>query len=232
MNPPQGRWHPAWSTHLLLPGLAGLALVGLQHLAGWDLAVVDAFYDPAARAWEFGADSIAFRVLYPGGRGIVFATAALCLAALLGPWRRPAAYLLLCIALTTGLAGLGKQATNVDCPKDLQRYGGTHPDIGWFADRPDDLPRARCFPGGHSSGGFSFLALYFLLGDRHRRWRWAGLGAGLALGFSFAAVQWGRGQHFPSHDLVSAMMGWTVALGAYTLVFQRSLWTGHAPAAD
>jgi membrane-associated PAP2 superfamily phosphatase len=125
----------------------------------------------------------------------------------------------------------------MDCPRALQRYGGDRPEVGLFDDRPDALPRALCFPGGHSSGGFSFLALYFLLGERRRAWRWAGLAAGLGLGFSFAGVQWARGQHFVSHDLVSAAIGWAVALGAYTVLYRSSVWNmpgsgRDAPAAD
>lgn len=226
-----------WVSHAWLPALAWLGLVFAMGLIGVDTLLSDRMYDDASRRWTVDTGDWAYLALYRGGRVLVIGTVVVCLALLAGALRRPASYLLACILLTTGLAGLGKHVTNMDCPRALQRYGGDRPEVGLFEDRPDGLPRALCFPGGHSSGGFSFLALYFLLGERRYSWRWAGLAAGLALGVSFAGVQWARGQHFVSHDLVSAAIGWAVALGAYTVLYRSSVWNTpgsrrDAPAAD
>jgi membrane-associated PAP2 superfamily phosphatase len=62
--------------------------------------------------------------------------------------RRPAGFLVLSIAVGAGLVGLLKQVTNVDCPWSLADFGGRLPYVHLFADRPDSLPRAQCFPGG------------------------------------------------------------------------------------
>lgn len=226
-----------WVSHALLPAIAWLGLVVAIGVLGVDTLLSDLLYDAPSGHWTVGTGSWAYLALYRGGRALVIGTVLVSLVLLASSLRRPASYLLACILLTTGVAGLGKHVTNMDCPRALQRYGGDRPEIGLFEDRPDGLPRALCFPGGHSSGGFSFLALYFLLGERRRSWRWAGLAAGLALGFSFAGVQWARGQHFVSHDLVSAAIGWAVALGAYTVLYRSSVWkppgSGRdAPAAD
>lgn len=232
-------------SHALLPAIAWLGLIAAVAYFGLDTLLSDRLYDAGLARWQVETGSGAYLVLYRGGRALVIGTVLALLLLVAGSvfrpsWRsvrRPASYLLACILLTTGLAGLGKHLTNMDCPRALQRYGGDRPELGLFEDRPQGLPRALCFPGGHSSGGFSFLALYFLLGERRRSWRWAGLGAGLTLGFSFAGVQWARGQHFVSHDLVSAAIGWAVALGAYTVLYRSSVWkppgSGRdAPAAD
>lgn len=232
-------------THGLVPALLWLAAMLLVQATGADTALGDLFHDSVTGRWMFSGDGWAHLLLYRGGRALVIGTVLLSLLLVvasflksaLARWRRPAAYLLFCILLTTGLAGLGKHTSNMDCPRDLERYGGDRPHIELLQDRPDSLPGARCFPGGHSSGGFSFLALYFLLGERRPAWRWAGLAAGLALGFSFALVQWGRGMHFVSHDLTSAAIGWLVALSAYTVAFRNSVWHPpgrgrDAPAAD
>ena len=130
----------------------------------------------------------------------------------LQPYRRASFYLALCILLTTVLVGLGKKITNVDCPWDLQRYGGSYPYVHIFSDRPDELPRGGCFPGGHSSGGFSLLALYFLLRRYRKDLRWFGLSTGAAVGLLFSLGQAVRGAHFLSHDLWSAAIAWTIAL--------------------
>lgn len=232
---PRGRVD--WLSHALLPAIVWLGLVVAIAVFGVDTLLSDRLYDGASGRWPVDTGSWAYLALYRGGRALVIGTVLVSLVLIFGSLRRPASYLLACILLTTGLAGLGKQVTNMDCPRALERYGGDRPEIGLFEDRPEGLPRALCFPGGHSSGGFSLLALYFLLGERRRPWRWAGLAAGLALGFSFAGVQWARGQHFVSHDLVSAAIGWAVALGAYTVLYRSSVWkppgSGRdAPAAD
>ena len=210
-----------WVTHALLPALLCAGLAAAISIGGWDWAVADAFYDPAARGWLL--DPALGRALHGGERGLIFAVALGLLAALTQrAWRRPASYLLLCLALTASLVSLGKHVTGVDCPRDLARYGAS--------------PRARageCFPAGHSSSAFALVALYFLPAARRPRWRRAGLAAGLGLGLAFAATQWGRGMHVPSHDLVSAALAWAVALAAYTAVYRRRLWNPpHAPAAD
>ncbi len=209
-----------WLTHALLPALLCAGLAAGIHLGGWDWALADAFYDPAAQRWLL--DPALGRALHGGERGLIAAVVLATLAALAWrPWRRPACYLLLCIGLTASLVSLGKHVTAVECPRDLPAYGAQQPRRG-----------GECFPAGHSSAAFSLVALYFLFRERPR-WRRAGLAAGLALGLAFAATQWARGMHFPSHDLTSAAIAWAVALGAYTAVYRRRLWDPrHAPAAD
>src|SRR5207342_1086221 len=110
--------------------------------------------------------------------------------------------------LSTGIVGALKATTNVDCPWDLAEFGGDRPYVSLFADRPDSLPRARCFPGAHASSGFAFLFGYFLLRDgARRRARWA-LAAAILLGVAFSVGQEARGAHFISHDLTSAAIVW------------------------
>lgn len=136
-------------------------------------------------------------------------------------WRAVAAYLALCIALSTSLVGLGKKLTNVDCPSDLQQFNGQRPYVHLFSDKPDNLARGRCFPGGHSSGAFSLFALYFIFliyQPRHARKVLLGV---IALGLIYSLAQWARGAHFVSHDLWSAAIGWYISLGLYRLMLCR-----------
>jgi len=210
-----------WLTHALVPALLCAGLAAAIHLGGWDWALADAFYDPAARRWLL--DPALGKALHGGERLFIGATTLATLAALpWRRWRRPASYLLLCLVLTASLVSFGKHATTVECPKDLPAYGA----------RPG-ARGSQCFPAGHSSTAFALVALYFLLRERRPRLRWVGLAAGVALGLAFAATQWARGMHVPSHDLTSAAIAWAVALGAYTAAYRRRLWDpDHAPAAD
>ncbi len=198
-----------------LPALVLLALAALLHWSGADHALASALYDPARGRWALDPATPLSRLLYHGERALVMVAAAVGLALLAaGRWRRPVAYLLVCLAATTGLASLGKHVTNVDCPRALSDYGGRRPDVGLFEDRPDGLPRAQCFPAGHSSAALSLVSLYFLAAALRPRWRGRALAVGLGLGLAFGLTQWARGMHVPSHDAVSLAIAWAVAWAA------------------
>jgi membrane-associated PAP2 superfamily phosphatase len=144
------------------------------------------------------------------------------LDARLARWRRALGYLLLSALIGVGLVNLGKQLTNVDCPWDLQAFGGDRVFYGLFDARLAEAPAGHCFPGGHSSSGFALFGLFFLLRRRRPSQAWLGLLPALLLGGTFAVVQWMRGAHFPSHDLTTAYLCWLTALaGDYWLLRPR-----------
>jgi membrane-associated PAP2 superfamily phosphatase len=198
--------------------------------------------DPVlARAWYFDAATIhwlgtgsgdwwAHSLLHTGGRWVVRAVAAGALAiwALsflltgLREWRRPAGFVVVAIVLSTAIVGGLKAMTNVDCPWDLAGFGGHNPYVPLFADRPDDLPPAACFPGAHSSSGFALVCFYFLWRDRSPRRARRALAAALLIGIAFSIGQEARGAHFLSHDLTSAAIVWFVQLALYARGFTSS----------
>ena len=199
-------------------------------------AVLEAFaLDPViARAWYFNGqpghwlgtgagDWWARALLHSGGRGFVRAIAALAIAAWAlsfvmaraRNWRRPAGFVAVAIVLSTAIVGALKVATNVDCPWDLVGFGGHNPYVALFADRPDSLARARCFPGAHASSGFALMCFYFVWRDRSPRLARWGLGLGVAVGILFSIGQEARGAHFISHDLVSAAIVWSLQVALY-----------------
>ncbi len=127
-------------------------------------------------------------------------------------WRRPLCFLLLATALSTAAVGTLKLWTDMDCPWDLARYGGSRPFVDLFTARPALLPHAACFPAGHASAGYAWVALYFFFLATRPRLRWLGLGFGLAVGLLFGFAQQLRGAHFLSHDLWTLAICWSVAL--------------------
>lgn len=217
-----------WLTHAALPAALLLVLTLITEFTSLDVWLANHFFDFESRQWLGGESWWANELLHKRGRDLI---ALIAIAALLGlllswvsarlrPWRRACAYAVLCILLSTGLVFLGKKYSNVDCPWDLALYNGNRPYVHIFADKPDDIDRGRCFPGGHSSGAFSLMFLYFLLRDRQRRLAFAGLGFAIALGSLYAFGQWTRGAHFLSHDIWSAFIAWFVALGLYRFGFR------------
>lgn len=191
--------------------------------------------DPViARAWYFDEASArwlgsgtggwwARDILHTGGRWLVrgIAATALVLLALsffverLRPWRRQARFIALAMIVSTTVVGLLKTVTNVDCPWDLAGFGGHNPFIPLFADRPDLLPRAQCFPGAHASSGFALVSFYFAFRDSRPRLALVLLAIALSVGVAFSIGQEARGAHFLSHDLVSAALVWFIQLALH-----------------
>lgn len=220
-------------TQVLLPGIAFVAIAALFALTDLDRTI--------ARAWAFDATLGAFpargawwstNLLHDGGRhwvwAIWFATIGTYAASFFAVdwrvYRRPALFAFAAMALATLAVNLFKALSNVDCPWDLIDFGGALPYVRFFADRPNELPSAACFPGSHSSSGFALVAFYFALKERWRVASRVALLSALAVGVVFAFGQEARGAHFLSHDLWSAFIVWFVELGLYAWKFGGQLW--------
>lgn len=219
-----------WRRHAVLPALMFAAAFAVLMTGDFDLRIADVlFFNQPTGEWIGAYTWWAYDLIHTGGSALVRVVGAGALVTLaIGFWwpgwrrfRRPAAYLALGLALVPAtVAGL-KQVTNVDCPWDLDRYGGERPHVRLFADRPDELPRGKCFPGSHSSSGFALMAFYFaLLGPRPRLARYALAGAVL-IGVIFSFGQQARGAHFLSHDLASAAIAWFLLLALWRLMLER-----------
>ncbi|WP_162125741.1 phosphatase PAP2 family protein [Pseudoxanthomonas wuyuanensis] len=211
---------------LLLPMLGfALAWVVLVPMRG-DQWWADRLLAWEGGQWKLGHSLLLETVIHRGGKRLSVLT---WLAAVgitvwmwqrpdLRHWRRPAVALLLSVLLSTLTVSMLKSITHMDCPWDLLGYGGQRPFIDLFAARPAELPAAACFPAGHASAGYAWVALYFFAGAVRPQWRGAGLWTGLAAGLVFGLAQQLRGAHFLSHDLASLMVCWLVALAVYRLV--------------
>jgi membrane-associated PAP2 superfamily phosphatase len=239
-----------WRSHALWPLAAYVAAMGLLAGMHFDLVLANRwFFDAASGGWIGRGSFWAVDLVHAGGgylvRAIGLAAFAGWLAswkvARLAPWRRALGYFLLAVVLANAITGVLKQLTNIDCPWDLEPFGGRFPYVGLFADRPDALRHAACFPGAHSASGFALVALYFVLRDAARERAWIGLAIGLGFGAVFAFAQEARGAHFLSHDLTSAAIAWFTSLALYAFFqsFSTTLpalrpasWYSTASAAD
>ncbi|MDP3583548.1 MAG: phosphatase PAP2 family protein [Thiobacillus sp.] len=218
------------------PTLAFVVLFGLMQETGFDAWVAARFHDPALGGFPLRDNFWTSQVLHEGAREVLVVFAVAILALWLLSWpvqalrsrRKSLAYLLVAITLSVVAVHQGKQWTNMDCPWDVAEFGGQRPHLGLFDDKPDTLPRGHCFPGGHSSGGFALLALYFAGGGGRSR---SGLLLlpGLLIGSVFAVDQWMRGAHFPSHDLTSAYLCWMIALGTHAWFYRRERAAARLP---
>jgi membrane-associated PAP2 superfamily phosphatase len=223
--------------HAILPGIAFLVLAALFAFTDLDLMI--------ARAWAYDAASGGFpareawwanELIHSWGKYSVWAVGLGSIGLWLASYRstcwreyrRAALFVFLGIGAGTLCVAILKGLTNVDCPWDLIGFGGTRPYVHLFADRPDNLPHAACFPGAHSSSGFALMALYFAARERHRRAAWCALVLAILVGAVFSFGQEARGAHFLSHDLWSASIVWFVELALYAGVFRARLWQATA----
>lgn len=213
-----------WSSHALWPAVMFAGLLAIVILGHLDLRVADEFFFNRPANAFIGAHSWwANRLIHTDGIWIARLIGLAALVTLvsgfwsprLRRWRRDAAYLTLALILVPSVVGALQIVTNVVCPRDLDRYGGDRPYVELLADRPDELPRAACYPGSHASAGFSLMAFSFqLLGRRPRVARWCLAGAVL-VGMTFSIGQQSRGAHFLSHDLTSAAIAWFLLLALW-----------------
>jgi len=213
--------------HLLIPLLLAVAASVVLMAGNGDQWLADQLYRWEGSRWAFKDAWWTTHVIHRGGKNLSTLAGVLVMLALLracldARWkalRRPLLYLLLAVGLSTGLVSLLKSMTQMDCPWDLQRYGGLRPFIGLFEARPELLGRAACFPAGHASAGYGWVALYFFALQVRPRWRWVALATAVATGLAFGFSQQLRGAHFLSHDVWSLAVSWTVAVLLYLLMF-------------
>lgn len=124
--------------------------------------------------------------------------------------RRDFLYVVFAFSLSTGVIHYLKGHTSVYCPVETTQYAGKIEHKEWFQNF--DLLKVagdgRCWPGGHASGGFTMLALYFVA----RRYRWrhskALMHGALALGFVYGTTRVLQGWHYMSHTFWAGIFVW------------------------
>jgi membrane-associated PAP2 superfamily phosphatase len=219
---------PRIGTHLAVPLLAFVALNLLLLGLGGDRWVADRLYALQGHAWALQHAFVTDGLIHVGGKRLSV-LAWLAVAGAWGlsfrmdswrPWRAPLGRLALSVLVATTLVALLKGQTHMDCPWDLVRYGGDRPFVGLFQPRPPGLPDGRCFPAGHASAGYAWVALYFFFAATRPRLRRAGLAFGLVLGGLFGLSQQLRGAHFLSHDLWTVAICWSTAVACHWSVLR------------
>lgn len=215
-----GPLRPSLLRDLLWVGVS-LALLLCWDASGFDMALIRLFGNAQGFAWR--DHWLTAGVLHQGGRwlsiGLFMLTLAACVRPF-GPWRGLVAsertwwlaVTVLCLVLIPQI----KRHSATSCPWDLQEFGGVAQHLshwqGLLKPQIGDGGPGRCFPSGHASGAFSFLAIGFVLRRlapaSGRRWI-AGL---CVLGLVFGAAQMARGAHYASHTFYTAWLCATITV--------------------
>jgi len=112
-----------------------------------------------------------------------------------------------------------KHLSHTSCPWDLAEFGGRARYVPHWLWGVLDGGAGHCFPAGHASTAFSFLAGWFWLKARAPRIARVWLVASLVLGLALGGVQMVRGAHYLSHVLWAGWFCW-VAGGMFWLAVQ------------
>ncbi len=187
----------------------------------WDFSNLDL----RLAAWSGTTAGFALRdhwllttVLHSGARALTFVLMLLLLVSIWRPVgvlrqlpRARRVWLLCTVVSAMLLVSLIKHFSTTSCPWELQPFGGTAQYLSHWALGQPDGGTGHCFPGGHASGAFAWVAGFFAFRPQHNRiartWLTAALVAGLVLGLS----QQLRGGHFASHTLWTAWLCWAWA---------------------
>lgn len=215
-----------WQWKVLVAWAAFLTGIAIFQAFDLDFRVADFLYSLEGHQWAFKHQYLFETVLHNDARGLSKAMGGIVIIALIFVsvtkrairWRRPLLYLFLAVGLSTLAVSVIKHLVPMDCPWNLMRYGGDQPFVGLLATRPDTMPDTACFPAGHASAGYAWIALYFFLAAWRPRWRFLGLATGLLMGLVFGIAQQFRGAHFLSHDLWTLMICWTISFSLASLI--------------
>jgi membrane-associated PAP2 superfamily phosphatase len=116
-----------------------------------------------------------------------------------------------CISIPL-IVGSLKATTNMPCPDQLKVYGGVAQEYSVFDNlKPEDsLKNYKCYPAGHSSGGFALMSLFFLF--TLKKYKTIALTSAIGLGWTIGSYKMIIGDHFIGHTAITMVLAWLVIL--------------------
>ncbi len=115
------------------------------------------------------------------------------------------------IVLSLLAVSLVKSSSTTSCPWDLQQFGGSAPYVSHWMLGVRDGGGGRCFPAGHASAAFAWMAGWFAFCRYDRSVARGWLAGAVAMGLLLGLAQQVRGAHYMSHTLWTAWICWAVA---------------------
>lgn len=202
--------------------LCGVTLVSLLLLAAWDLSGLDvplAHLVGNPHGFPLRSQHAFVLVMHEFPRTLSSLLVLGLLVGIVRPWsflqrltRAERAQLALSVVGAMLLVTAFKKMNSTSCPWDLAEFGGSARYVSHWLWGVHDGGPGHCFPAGHASSAFGFLAGWFVIRraapDLSHRWLLLSLAFGLFLGLG----QQLRGAHYMSHTLWTAFTCWTFGL--------------------
>ncbi len=209
----------------VVPVLLGLVLLLAWDGGGLDLPLARLAGSAQGFAWRDSAALVFWLHAVP--RWISSAGLLALFAGALRPWdwqrgwpARDRWQLVGAIALAMVSVTVIKRLSASSCPWDMAEFGGVAQYVSHWVWGVRDGGSGHCFPAGHASAAFGYVAGWFVLRRRVPRLAAPWLAAAMALGLVLGLAQQLRGAHFMSHTLWSAWVCWCVGL-AWEAIAQR-----------
>jgi membrane-associated PAP2 superfamily phosphatase len=226
--------HPA-TTALLAPAAAlllGIAVLitVIGQYTDLDLILADLYFDQNKKVFPWNTTWFARDFMHGWVKNVLrwvgFAILALTFLDLLRPLEKLSALrrtqlrvLAIASLAEPFIVSFLKERSNMHCPWDVDRFGGSNPFLRLLDWIPDGWHAGHCFPAGHASTAMWLCALaVFWLPHSPRKAALAFVG-GSGLGFVLGWVQQMRGQHFLTHTL------WTTWISAALLLLLIALFS-------
>jgi len=225
---------PALGKKTLWASLVALVLLlCFFEFTNTDLLIQEHLYLPLEKTWVLKDPGLRYRaIFYHAIKVPIYFIAGIALFATIisftkNIWREYRKgwiiVLLSLIILPGGIAVIGKNLTNVQCPDDLNHFAGHIPYVKLFDHYPPNpetadhkWPRGKCFPAGHASGGFALLSLVCLF--RRRRNKMIAFVFAMSMGWIMGVYQMLRGAHFLSHHLTTMILAFILVSSLNILI--------------
>lgn len=139
-----------------------------------DIEIQEYFYNFNTKEWIWDRkEPISNLLLYTGLKKTLIVFAVIVLFTLVIFWKKELIQKykagMIIIVLSSILVPATvislKNETNTPCPKNIEHFNGSYPDIKVFDSYPKDFKqegKIRCWPAGHASAGFALMSLFFL----------------------------------------------------------------------
>ena len=219
---------------MAFPIVIGLLLVFIYPNTGLDAKLIQPFFDAQALLFPLKNDDFYEKIMHIGLRNLMILVSLMVLVMWLCGlktvnsviirqhnkhwmqlYHRQFLWIFVSMMLTTSAISILKHFSIHSCPWNLLPYGGTQPWIPLFGELSSGAVAGHCFPGGHASGGFALMAIYFGFRDTLPKLAKTGLLLGLLFGFAMGWAQMMRGAHFMSHNLWTAWIVWMLLVAQY-----------------
>lgn len=240
-----------------IPLFLALLVFIVFDLAGFDITISNWLYDPVSHTFPFEHNRLFENITHRWARiipnwvgelAIIGAGLSLIWPLLkdrrtptpiarplqwLAGYRLDLFFVVVAFAVATGVIHYFKSHTSIYCPVETTLYGGSMPRQEWYENFNllHEAGAGRCWPGGHASGGFTLVALYFVA--LRYRWRHAKtlLWASMILGCIYGTTRVLQGWHFMSHTFWAGIFVWLSTLFTAMAFYGLSL-QGRSAKAD
>ena len=197
-------------------------VITLFQFTNLDIFIQSFFYDFETKSSIIDKNEPILKfLLYDGLKNLLLLFGALILLSLIflrkksliQKYKKGLIIVLLSAIFVPLIIGSLKAISNTPCPCNIVYFNGTYPDVKVFDSYPKEFiqtSKAKCWPAGHSSGGFAIMALFFLFKNPINQK--LALGAALMVGWSMGTYKMLLGDHFLSHTIITMLIAWLIIL--------------------